>query len=115
MNNQSSQNDSAGSREKASCLAGAEIRQAGRTPQAVLRNKIAEVDTDGLTVEARLVEVLVHEALVGKNRLPRSRGYFRPLGRSFAAAPENRRCQRRASEQKRRGVAISSGQQSLAG
>jgi hypothetical protein len=35
-----------------------------------LRNKIAEVDADGLTVEARLIEVLVHEALVGKNRLP---------------------------------------------
>ena len=37
-----------------------------------LRNKIAEVDANGLTVEARLVEVLVHEALVGKNRLPAS-------------------------------------------
>src|SRR5450432_419461 len=35
-----------------------------------LRNKIGEVDADGLTVEARLVEVLIHEALVGKNRLP---------------------------------------------
>jgi hypothetical protein len=35
-----------------------------------LRNKIGEVDADGMTVEARLVEVLVSEALVGKNRLP---------------------------------------------
>ena len=35
-----------------------------------LRNKIAEVDSNGLTVEARLVEVLVGEALSGKNRLP---------------------------------------------
>jgi hypothetical protein len=31
---------------------------------------VAEVDANGLTVEARLVEVLVHEALLGKNRLP---------------------------------------------
>ena len=35
-----------------------------------LRNKVAEVDASGLTVEARLVEVLVGEALCGKNRLP---------------------------------------------
>ena len=35
-----------------------------------LRNKVAEVDADGRTIEARLVEVLVNEALDGKNRLP---------------------------------------------
>ena len=35
-----------------------------------LRNKIAEVDANGLTVEARLVAVLVDKALSGKNRLP---------------------------------------------
>ena len=35
-----------------------------------LRNKVAEVDASGLTVEARLVEVLVGEALSGRNRLP---------------------------------------------
>jgi len=35
-----------------------------------LRNKVAEVDANGRTVESRLVEVLVNEALNGKNRLP---------------------------------------------
>ena len=48
-----------------------------------LRNKIAEVDANGLTVEARLVEVLVHEALFGKNRLPAVEQIFDRLeGRS---------------------------------
>jgi hypothetical protein len=35
-----------------------------------LRNKIAELSADGRTIETLLVEVLVNEALVGKNRLP---------------------------------------------
>jgi hypothetical protein len=35
-----------------------------------LRNKVSEVDADGQTIESRLVEVLVSEALDGKNRLP---------------------------------------------
>jgi hypothetical protein len=34
-----------------------------------LRNKVSEVDANGRTIEARLVEVLVNEALDGKNRL----------------------------------------------
>jgi hypothetical protein len=37
---------------------------------AALRNKVAEIDANGQTIEARLVEVLVSEALDGKNRLP---------------------------------------------
>src|SRR4029077_13452578 len=34
-----------------------------------LRNKVSEVDANGQTIESRLVEVLVSEALDGKNRL----------------------------------------------
>jgi hypothetical protein len=34
-----------------------------------LRSKVAEVDTKGRTIESLLVEVLVNEALDGKNRL----------------------------------------------
>ena len=34
-----------------------------------LRSKVAEIDTKGRTIESLLVEVLVHEALDGKNRL----------------------------------------------
>ncbi len=34
-----------------------------------LRNKVAEVSADGRTIEAQIVEVLVSEALGGKNRL----------------------------------------------
>lgn len=35
-----------------------------------LRHKVAETTPDGRTIEEQLVEVLVQEALAGKNRLP---------------------------------------------
>lgn len=48
-----------------------------------LRNKVAETDADGRTVEDQLVEVLVQEALRGKHRLPAVEAIFDRLeGRS---------------------------------
>ena len=48
----------------------------------VLRNKVSEVSAGGKTIEAQLVEVLVREALVGKNRLPAVELIDRLEGRS---------------------------------
>jgi hypothetical protein len=49
-----------------------------------LRNKVAEADADGRTVEDQLVEVLVQEALRGKHRLPAVEAIFDRLeGRSI--------------------------------
>jgi hypothetical protein len=55
------------------CPARAETRRGRPHTKGLLtalRNKIAEVSADGRTIETLLVEVLVHEALGGRNRLP---------------------------------------------
>jgi len=57
---------------------------------SALRSRVAEVDASGRTIEARLVEALVNEALDGKNPLPAVEIIFEQVGRQVTSASRSR-------------------------